>query len=70
MQTVHNVPCILLALVKPSYALFPATNHPKAVGEVCHAKITIRTVDNLVALLIIQCVNPWQFSCPSKQLKG
>ena len=52
MQTVHNVTCILLALVKPPYALLPATNHPKAVGGVCHATITNCTVDNLVALLI------------------
>ena len=36
----------------------------------CHATITDCTVDNLVALPIIQCVNAWQFSCPSKQLKG
>ena len=57
MQTVHNVACILLALVKPSYALLPATNHPKAVGGVCHATITGHTVENLVALTIIQCVN-------------
>ena len=57
MQTVHNVTCILLALVKPSYALLPATNHPKAVGGVCYATITSCTVKNLVALLIIQCVN-------------
>ena len=57
MQTVHNVTCILLALVKPSYALLPATNQTKAVGGVCHATITDHTVDNLVTLLIIQCVS-------------
>ena len=57
MQSVHNVTCNLLALVKPSYALLPATNHPKAVGGVCHATITDHTVDNLVVLPIIQCVN-------------
>ena len=27
----------LLALVEPSYALFPTTIHPKAVRGVCHA---------------------------------
>ena len=53
MQTVHNVSCILLALVKPSYALLPTTNHSKAVAVVCHAKITNHTVDNVVALPII-----------------
>ena len=57
MQSVDNVTCILLVLVKPSYASLPTTNHPKAVGGVCHATITSHTVDNLVALLIIQCVN-------------
>ena len=57
MQTVHNVTCILLALVKPSYALLPATNHPKAVGVVCHTTITDCKVNNLVAPPIIQCIN-------------
>ena len=57
MQTVHNVTCILLAPVKPSYALLSATNHPKAVGGVFHASITNHTVNNLVALPNIQHVN-------------
>ena len=57
MQTVPNVTCILLPLVKPSYSLLPATSHPKAVGGVCHAIITDCTVNNVVALPIVQCVN-------------
>ena len=32
------------ALEKPSYTLLPATGHPKAVGRVCHAKITDYTM--------------------------
>ena len=39
-----NVTCILLAQGKPSYASLPATNHPKAVGGVCHATINSHTV--------------------------
>ena len=57
MQTVHNVPCIILAPVKPSYALLPATYHPKAVGRVCHATITDCTDNNIDVLLTIQCIN-------------
>ena len=37
--------------------------HP---GLICHATITNHTVNNLVALPIIHCVNASQFSCPSK----
>ena len=36
MLTVCNV-IIFLALKEPSYALLPATNHPKAIRGVCHA---------------------------------
>ena len=32
-------------------------------------QITDHTVNNLLALLIIQCVYACQFSCPSKQLQ-
>ena len=32
-------------------------------------QITDCTVDNLAALPIIQCVNAYQFSCPSKWLQ-
>ena len=46
-----------LALVEPSYALLPATNRLKAVGGVYHATIANCTVDNLVVIPIIQCVN-------------
>ena len=53
----HNVTCLLLNLVKPSYALLPATNHPKAAGGVYHATSPDHTVNNLVALPIIQYVN-------------
>ena len=36
MLSVCNV-IVFLALMEPSYALLPATNHPKAIGGVCLA---------------------------------
>ena len=46
-----------LAVVEPSEALLPATNHPKAVGRVCHATNCQLHSQQVVALLIRQCVN-------------
>ena len=50
MQTAHNVTCILLALVKPSYTLLPATNHPKHALQICILEKRLqkpKTVDKL-----------------------
>ena len=38
-STMHNNKYLFPALMQPSYALLPATSHPKAVGGMCYAVI-------------------------------
>ena len=52
-----HVYCTFFSCSGTSEALLPATNHPKAVGRVCHATNCQLHSQQVVALLIRQCVN-------------